>query len=200
MSSLLIFQLAQPLNNIWTKITSHFTIITYAISIGLNVILTCGIVFRLLSARHWLQRSGLGHEGQVYVSISAMLIESAALYAVVGVAFLIAFGVGSWVQDFFIAVLAPAQAIAPTLIIMRVAQGRAWSRDTLSNSTSGGIGARQGRSDVQMSTLRFNAHSASTGTTQADGSFGSTPTTVLHIGQGSEGYSQDGKLKASLAV
>ncbi|EJD48817.1 hypothetical protein AURDEDRAFT_17999, partial [Auricularia subglabra TFB-10046 SS5] len=107
-------------------LTSYFSI-----SIALNVILTIAIATKLLLVRRRLARhtSPLVHDSP-HFSAAAMLIESAVLYSVCGVIFLVPWGLADPVQNLILPTLGQAESIAPLLIIMRVAQGHAWSSDT----------------------------------------------------------------------
>lgn len=116
-------------------LTSYFTL-----SIAFNILLTCLIVIRLMIARRRYSIVGAGP----YVSVSAMLIESAFIYSAAGIAYLVVYGINNRGQNTILPVLAQLQTVAPLLIIMRVAQGRAWSRET-------GAG-------LAASSLRFTGH------------------------------------------
>jgi hypothetical protein len=70
----------------------NFGLPYYTISITLNVLLTSGIVTRVVFLARRLS-STLGPESaQVYIGAASILIESAALYSIIGVVFLIPYG------------------------------------------------------------------------------------------------------------
>ncbi|KAF5329904.1 hypothetical protein D9758_018697 [Tetrapyrgos nigripes] len=130
LSCFLIAMLSQPTVTFWTKISFHLALSFWSISIAFNVIVTFLIAARLLLMR---QRSSklLGyHSSSPYTTVSAMLIESAFIYSSTGLAFLISYGVNSPVQNLFLPLLGQVQSIAPLLIILRVAEGKGWSKDT----------------------------------------------------------------------
>ncbi|KAJ7082024.1 hypothetical protein B0H15DRAFT_952701 [Mycena belliarum] len=115
----------------------------WALSLGLNVVLALAIAARILLVRRALRRllratprgpaladGGTGGLANGYVGIAAMLVESAALYAVWGVLFLICFARNTPLQNVLVGMLGQVQGIAPLLIVFRVAQGRAWAADT----------------------------------------------------------------------
>ncbi|KAG6848397.1 hypothetical protein H0H93_000549 [Arthromyces matolae] len=115
-----------PSSSIWAATTINFTLPYFCTSLALNIVSTIVIVARLLHFRHRVSMSlGAGY-GSQYTTIAAMLVESAAIYSVSSLLFLIPFIVGHPIQN----------VIAPLLIILRVAQGRAWSRDTAGNMHS----------------------------------------------------------------
>ncbi|KAF7329198.1 hypothetical protein MKEN_00180400 [Mycena kentingensis (nom. inval.)] len=110
--------------NEWLMINLvNFGIAYWSLSIALNLLLTTAITARILLVRRELRGIlGADHAKQ-YVSVVAMVIESAALYAVWSLAFLIAFALHSPIRDMFLPVLGQVQGIAPVLILFRVAQG-----------------------------------------------------------------------------
>ncbi|EGO22260.1 hypothetical protein SERLADRAFT_409827 [Serpula lacrymans var. lacrymans S7.9] len=77
----------------------------------------------------FLASIGAAHAAQ-YTGIATLLIESSALYALWSIIFLVLYAINNPVQFVFLASLAEVQIIAPLLIIVRVAQGKAWTRNT----------------------------------------------------------------------
>jgi hypothetical protein len=139
---LLLDQIAQPFANIWQSGSIDIALPAYIISVALNVIITISICLRLLSQRRAMKGSAVG---SMYTSLIEMLVESAALYTVFGIGFIITLAINNPIQDIFLAWLPAASGIAPTLIILRVTQ------------------RRNGDSTVQASGSRFT--SAGTGNT-----------------------------------
>ncbi|TCD68583.1 hypothetical protein EIP91_010372 [Steccherinum ochraceum] len=96
--------------------------------IALNIMLTLLIVGHLLRVRHKVLKTT---QVQVpYLTVSAMLIEAAFLYTAFALAFLIPYAMGNPVNILFFSLLGQVQYITPLLIILRVAQGRAYPRQT----------------------------------------------------------------------
>ncbi|EJD46583.1 hypothetical protein AURDEDRAFT_164408 [Auricularia subglabra TFB-10046 SS5] len=143
-----IFMLSRPGMTIWSAVSLQLITVYWAVSIAFNILLTVAIVARLLATRRRVGRR-IATAGP-YVTVSAMLVESAFLYSACGIAFLVAYGADSPVQNLILPTLAQMQSVAPMLIIMRVAQGRAWSpstsvqlpRSTFSFGSSGGDSQR----------------------------------------------------------
>ncbi|KAG6810538.1 hypothetical protein H0H92_011425 [Tricholoma furcatifolium] len=145
---LFLVQVSAPSSSIWASTTINFTLPYFCTSLALNIISTLVIVARLLYFRHRVSSYlGTGH-GSQYTSIAAMLVESASIYSISSLLFLVPFIVGHPIQNVFLALLSPSQVIAPLLIILRVAQGRAWSRDTAVKMHSTGFSA-----PIHMSTF-----------------------------------------------
>ncbi|KAF8528713.1 hypothetical protein JB92DRAFT_3093010 [Gautieria morchelliformis] len=110
-------------------------IIFFSLSVALNVILTSLIVGRLLAHRRHVNRSlGLQHT-RPYVTITAIVIESAALYTCVGIAQVVSLRLDNLISTGITGTYGLMTALAPHLIAFRVSQGRAWTRD-MSNITS----------------------------------------------------------------
>ncbi|KAF8496295.1 hypothetical protein JB92DRAFT_3126178 [Gautieria morchelliformis] len=110
-------------------------VIFFSLSVALNVILTSLIVGRLLAHRRLLDRSlGLQHT-RPYVTITAIVIESAALYTCVGIAQVVSLRLDNLIATGVTGIYGVMTALAPHLIAFRVSQGRAWTRD-MSSITS----------------------------------------------------------------
>ncbi|KAJ7849646.1 hypothetical protein B0H14DRAFT_2509788 [Mycena olivaceomarginata] len=142
LSAILIAELCQPGNSFWTAISMKLAIPYWAISISMTVILTALIAGRLLFMRYRLDKLVGARTSTPYVTITAMLVESAALYSINGLIFLVSYGVNSPSQNLWLPLLGQTQSIAPLLIILRVAQGQAWSGGTTDQLTSIRFGKR----------------------------------------------------------
>lgn len=139
----LFFMLSSPGQTIWS--TFSFFTAYWSISVGFNIIVTLAIVARLLIMRRRIGKV-MPTTASPYVSISAMLIESAFLYSAAGVIFIVTYGLNSPVQNLVLPTLAQIESIAPLLIIMRVAQGQAWTADTATRVTDSGFAFRKNTS------------------------------------------------------
>jgi hypothetical protein len=108
----------------------------YALTISLNVVVTCLICMRLHRLSKAVSRI-LGRDNAVmYTSATSMFIESAAPYSIVGIAFLIPYALGDQSAIAFGQVWAKLTCLSPQLIILRIAAGRAWARDVVSRAES----------------------------------------------------------------
>ncbi len=122
----------------------------YALSLGVNIILTVLILFRLLMYR----RTHLAHlpaqHAQQYFSLATLIVESAALYSVFSIAFLLSYALDNPVNQVFLGCASAAQQIATYLIIYRVADGTAWDKDKVESRTLTSMHARTaGASDLE---------------------------------------------------
>ncbi|EJD46610.1 hypothetical protein AURDEDRAFT_113662 [Auricularia subglabra TFB-10046 SS5] len=136
LACVLIFMLSRPGMTIWSTVGFQLFTAYWSISVAFNILLTIAIVSRLLVMRYKIGRTNKALAIGPYVSVSAMLIESAFLYSACGVIFLVSYGVNSPVQNLVLPTLAQVESVAPLLIIMRVAQGNAWSADTAQRVTN----------------------------------------------------------------
>ncbi|CCM06008.1 uncharacterized protein FIBRA_08251 [Fibroporia radiculosa] len=107
----------------------NITLSYYVLSLTLNILVTLLIVGRLLLFRRSITRTlGPLHASSIpYVTISAMLIESASLYSVFALLFLVPFGLNNALANVFIQTVSQVQIVASLLITFRVATGKAWT-------------------------------------------------------------------------
>lgn len=141
MSVCLVVSINAPGGDFWTEASANFAVAFWSLSIGLNMGLTLLIAGRLLVMRNRV-REALGAEhSTAYTSTLSILIESAALYSICGLVFIILYARNSPVQNIVLPPLGQIQGIAPLLIIFRVGTGKAWGRRevaaTLAGPTSG---------------------------------------------------------------
>ena len=106
MSILLLVQLSQPGSNLWTHVSISFGIPYWSISIALNVIVTLLIVGRLV---YWRRKISFIQSSNLYTSIITMLVESAALYTIFALIFVISYALNSMVQNVLLPVLGHIQ-------------------------------------------------------------------------------------------
>ncbi|VDB89425.1 unnamed protein product [Peniophora sp. CBMAI 1063] len=173
--------LAQPGNSEFTHSAINFGLLYWSFSIALNVIVTAAIVGRLLITRSRISRLSIEpHHGIAYISISAMLIESAALYSITAIIFLIGYSLQNELQNVAEAVQV-IQGVAPLMIILRVARG---------TSVDDSVATTYATSDAR--TLRF-ARAVSATADSSSGAGGqtqlSTPDTSVGYGPSSEAIS-----------
>ncbi|KAI0833560.1 hypothetical protein BC628DRAFT_1308805, partial [Trametes gibbosa] len=105
MSILSVFQTSRPDASLWSTTGVIFSVPYFSISIGLNILLTLLIVVRLLWMSYSAKHSIGSDHSKTYVSIAAMLLESAAPYAVTGVIFIITYARNSDVQHLVLPIL-----------------------------------------------------------------------------------------------
>ncbi|TRM69184.1 hypothetical protein BD626DRAFT_544008 [Schizophyllum amplum] len=110
----------------WDSSGINYTIPYYSMSLALNILVTLLIVTRLLLYRHRVRTAlGVTH-GTHYTSLAAMVVESAAIYSVYSLLFLVPFAMGHPLAQLFLQGLSPVQNVTTFLIIFRVASGKGW--------------------------------------------------------------------------
>lgn len=105
MSIMVIFQSSRPNASLWTTTTVQFTLPYFTISVSLNIILTLLLVGQLLRMSYDLRKTMGKNHAATYISIAAMLLESATPYAAVGLIFIITYARNSDVQNLALPVL-----------------------------------------------------------------------------------------------
>lgn len=106
MAILFAIETASP-NGLFSQTTASFALPYFAISLSLNVVLTCLIVSRILMYQR-SSRVVLGSDyGKHYTSIWTMFVESAALYTICGILLLTTFGPGNPINQIWLG-LAPS--------------------------------------------------------------------------------------------
>ncbi|EJC99615.1 uncharacterized protein FOMMEDRAFT_112684 [Fomitiporia mediterranea MF3/22] len=116
------------------------------IAVGTNIIYTILVVARLVAVRNQVRETLGAEHAETYVSIAAMVVESAAMYSALGVIYIVAFSVHSNVSNLVFLSISHVQGIAQLFIILRVAHNRAYS-DRITTRTS------------EPTTLAFASHS-----------------------------------------
>ncbi|KAF8905700.1 hypothetical protein CPB85DRAFT_1437237 [Mucidula mucida] len=99
-------------------------LIFWTLSLGLNVLLTALIMGRLLCARARARRFLGVHHATVYTQVAAMIIESAAVYTLITIAFVILFGLHHPAYNVMIVLYPQVQCITSEAIILRVHERR----------------------------------------------------------------------------
>ncbi|KAF8890165.1 hypothetical protein BD779DRAFT_1518647 [Infundibulicybe gibba] len=102
--------------------TDMWLILWYTLTLGTNVLATGLILARLIAHRRAMREIFTPHSEE-YASLISMLVESAALYSIVGVGFLIATGVGSPVREPLSDAIVSTQVGLPHLCALLLVDG-----------------------------------------------------------------------------
>ncbi|KAH9850923.1 hypothetical protein C2E23DRAFT_734006 [Lenzites betulinus] len=124
-----LYESGRPNANYFVGLAAQLGVSYTSCVISLNIIvsgLICGRILYL--SRRMASLSILGVDGE-YVTAAAILVESAALYTLTGIAYLVSFAIASQTSIFFLSIYVMMTCIAPQMIILRVVAGRAWTRD-----------------------------------------------------------------------
>ena len=109
MGTLWTLESSHPGLSLYSALPLAYGIAYFSISLSVNIILTILIVARLLMFRRTLlahlPRAHSGH----YLSLATLVIESAALYSIFAVAFLVSYALNSPISQIWLAVAQAAQ-------------------------------------------------------------------------------------------
>ncbi|KIM65740.1 hypothetical protein SCLCIDRAFT_89285, partial [Scleroderma citrinum Foug A] len=118
-----ILVLAEASGAVYYNIKSQLAFL--CIEVGMSVIYTLLVVGRLLRYRRRMESFVSKEHLRIYDEVMMMVLESAALYSILGIIFIISFALHSYISNLVFLAISHVQAIAQLFIIIRVAQGRA---------------------------------------------------------------------------
>jgi hypothetical protein len=125
-----------PTGDAFVGLSAHIGVTYASVSVGLNVIVTgmiCGRIAYLGMAVH----SSTNRKSMAkYTGTVPMIVESCLLYSISGLAFVISLGVGSQTSILFLSFYVMFMCISPQMIIMRAADGKAWERHQLNDTSA----------------------------------------------------------------
>jgi len=127
----------------WTPNSVNWTIPFFSLSLSLNIIVTSAIVIRLLIYRRRISLFMDSSHGRHYTSIAAMIVESASIFSVFSLLFLIPFAMNHPLNQIFFQALSVVQIIAMLLIVFRVAQGKGWNREAITQTVTSALTGNQ---------------------------------------------------------
>ncbi|TBU27450.1 hypothetical protein BD311DRAFT_665429 [Dichomitus squalens] len=128
-------QSTHPNLSLYSKEPEAFGTAYYAVSLGLNIFLTTLILARLLMHRRTILEHLPPEHAKHYLSLMTLIVESAALYSAFAIMFLVAYGLNQPINQIFLGFSQAAQQVATYLIIYRIANGTAWSREAIESRT-----------------------------------------------------------------
>ncbi|KAI0652797.1 hypothetical protein C8Q70DRAFT_914352 [Cubamyces menziesii] len=134
-----LYESGRPNANYFAGLAQSLGIAYTSSVIGLNVVVTaliCGRIY--FASRRYAHVLGID-VGDEYRSATAIIVESALLYTLTGVAYLVSFALDSQTSIFFLSVYVMMTCVAPQMIVLRVISGRAWTRDRAATLTSTGL-------------------------------------------------------------
>ncbi|TFY81067.1 hypothetical protein EWM64_g2946 [Hericium alpestre] len=132
MSIFTIIESVAPGSSIFKGDTINYEIPFISLSVSLNIIVTLLISSRLLMMRRQISKLMAPDLANTYTNIIAILVESAAPFTIFGILLVIFLARSSPVEYGIIQLWGTFCVISPQLIILRVAMGEAWSRETVS--------------------------------------------------------------------
>ncbi|KZW00991.1 hypothetical protein EXIGLDRAFT_583336, partial [Exidia glandulosa HHB12029] len=136
MGTMLLAQIGQPGANVWQSVSFNLFTTFWAVEISTTIFITAMIVGRLVYMRSRLKRIMGSSYQSPYLTVAAMLIESGLMFSAGGLVFVISYAYNSAFQNMVLNAVGQIQSIAPVLIILRVAQGRGITKQTLQAATA----------------------------------------------------------------
>jgi hypothetical protein len=110
MGTLWTLQSSQPGLSLYSALPMAYGTSYYAISLSVNILLTILIAARLLMYRRRAMLAALPHgHATHYVSLAAIFVESAALYSIVALAFIISYALNNPINQIFLCMASSAQ-------------------------------------------------------------------------------------------
>ncbi|KAF7316437.1 hypothetical protein MIND_00162700 [Mycena indigotica] len=136
MSITATIQSGLPGGDFFHGITTNFTIPWLVLTITFNIITTGMISLRLFMVSRSMKRALTKERAEVYTSVIAILVESAAPFTLLGIGYLITYVRNAPESLWFADVWGGFLALAPQAIILRVAMGSAWSKQMVGQYTA----------------------------------------------------------------
>ncbi|KAG2151243.1 uncharacterized protein EDB93DRAFT_1103191 [Suillus bovinus] len=154
MAIIMVVESAMPMSDIWQGLAAQFGISWVALTVSFNVIVTVLIISRLLYYHHRVRSILTDEQKGVYTGTMEILVESALPFTILGIAYLATYIQGVPSATAVGIVWGTFVVLTPQLIILRVASGVAWSKDTAS--------------DVSLTTLHATFHHDSSSGSSSD--------------------------------
>jgi len=109
MGTLWTLQSSQPGLSLYSALPMAYGTSYYVISLSVNIILTILISARLLMYRRHVATTLKIDNGQHYVSLATIFIESAALYSVFALLFIITYAINNPINQIFLTIASSCQ-------------------------------------------------------------------------------------------
>jgi len=116
---------------------STYRTVFYSLSVSLNLLFTILICLRIFLMRDKAVKVLGKLQAFFYNSLTTMFVESGGFFTIWSIVYLITLLSNSWAQNVFLEPYSYILAITRTLIIIRMAQNRAWSQDIIAAAIDG---------------------------------------------------------------
>ncbi|KAG6819845.1 hypothetical protein H0H93_008048 [Arthromyces matolae] len=163
MSIPLLISQTRSVNTVWATKTLLYSTTFYSLCVSLNLFVSFAIAVRLFWARPKVEAIMGKLHASFYTGFVTIIVESGALFTIWGLTYVILMSRGSNARDTFLLPYTHVLAITRMLIVLRMAQDRAWSKE-LASATVGGVMDWQVSSthsiplhDVPPSTVSMNS-------------------------------------------
>lgn len=109
MGTLWTLQSSQPGLSLYSALPMAYGTSYYVISLSVNILLTILITVRLVMYRRKISKILPSLDGNHYLSLAAIFVESAALYSIIALAFIISYAVNNPINQIFLSMASSAQ-------------------------------------------------------------------------------------------
>ncbi|KAG5725222.1 hypothetical protein E4T56_gene10131 [Termitomyces sp. T112] len=138
MSIPLLISETRPADTWWTTQTTLYSTVFYSLCVSLNLFVSIGIAFRLFRMRPKVEQIMGKLHASFYTGFVTIIVESGAFFTIWGLTYVILMSRNSTASSTFLLPYPHVLAITRMLIVLRMAQDRAWSKE-LASATAGGI-------------------------------------------------------------
>lgn len=114
MGTLWTLQSSQPGLSLYSALPQAYGTSYYVISLCVNIVLTILIMVRLIMYRRTILATLPEEHAKHYVSLAAIMVESAALYSVLAFIFIITYAINNPLNQIFLAAASSAQVCIRT--------------------------------------------------------------------------------------
>jgi len=159
-SILTVDQSAVPGSSFFSGKAVDFGVPYTSLVVALNTLVTILICYRLLSMRRRMKSVGL-EDTDSYTGVTAMMIESAAPIAILGILYTVFNARQDPTSVAFAIMYGTSTGVSPQLIIFRTSLGKAWSKD---------MSARISSMQFGSTTTQLPQNTVTVGYTQDNGS------------------------------
>lgn len=115
MGTLWTLQSSQPGLSLYSKLPEAYGLAYYVLSLSVNIIITILISARLFMYRRTLLLSLPAEHAKHYVSLATIIVESAALYSVLALIFIVTYAIDNALNQIFLAAAGAAQVCDTSL-------------------------------------------------------------------------------------
>ncbi|KDR71459.1 hypothetical protein GALMADRAFT_281746 [Galerina marginata CBS 339.88] len=129
---LTVIESALPSSRFFAGRVQAFGVTWVALTVAFNVVVTSLICGRIIVAHMSIKRLGVADHAAERWGIIAILIESALPFSVAGIIHSVLFGISNQWVVLIGDVWGSMTGLSPQLIILRVAMGRAWTKEEVS--------------------------------------------------------------------
>ncbi|KAF5380111.1 hypothetical protein D9615_006242 [Tricholomella constricta] len=137
MSIPLLLSQTRPLHTWWAIKSPIYATVFYALCVALNLFVTCAITIRLCMMRQKVETVMGRLHASFYTGFTTIIVESGAFFSIWSLVYVILMSRNSDTEGTFLFPYTHVLAITRMLIVLRMAQDRAWSKDLAMAATSG---------------------------------------------------------------